>query len=285
MTRFYSSILVAVCCVIGFIGGANAAPTDKMIHKLNTQVLRVQVGLRNGSYGLGSGVVVAKNQVATNCHVVANAVSVNVAINGAAFLASGVKADWKHDVCVLVIEDLNIEPVNIRNSKDLAYEQSVFTIGFPGFRPIPTSAFGVVKGLFPMDDGVIMRATNRFRVGASGGGAFDDEGNLIGLITLKSPGRNAYYYYMATEWIKPLLVEPALPITTESEKPFWAETLAQWPYFMKVVHPYLTHNWESLQEIASEWVKAEPATNEAWFYLAAAEYNQHDLANAVSVIK
>jgi len=248
--------------------------------QLNTKVLRVQVELKNGHEGLGSGVVVAKNQVVTNCHVVSGAKNVNVISNGVKLAATAVKPDWKHDVCMLVVENLDVEPVTIRNSQELAYEQSVYTIGFPRDTTVATTALGVVKALFPMDDAVIMRATNPFQVGASGGGAFDDDGNLIGLITLKSPGSKAFHYYMATEWVTALLAQPALPVTTASAKPFWATAKAEWPHFMKVVHPYLSRDWNTLEKIAREWVKAEPETNEAWFYLAAAEYAKHNLTNA-----
>jgi serine protease Do len=278
--RLIQPLLTATLMLIGLMSHAQAVPTDEMIHQLNSQVLRVQVGLQNGSYGLGSGVVVAKDQVVTNCHVVANATSVSVISNGASFSATGVKPDWKHDVCVLEVQGLDAAPVNTRASKSLKYEQAVFTIGYPGFMPIPHSSYGVVKGLFPMDDSVIIRATSEFRLGASGGGAFDDDGNLIGIITLKSPGKNAYYYFMPVEWMQALLDKPAQPIVVKSELPFWAKSADQWPYFMKVVQPYLTKDWEALKTVANQWVKAEPAANEAWFYLAAAEYAEHDLSNA-----
>ena len=48
-----------------------AATTDELVQKISAHVVKVQVGLANGGYGLGSGVVIAKDQVITNCHVVA----------------------------------------------------------------------------------------------------------------------------------------------------------------------------------------------------------------------
>ena len=89
----------------------------------------------------------------------------------------------------------------IGSSKNLKYEQSVFTIGYPNFVAMPISTFGAVKGLYPLDDSAIIRASSTFGLGASGGGVFDDDGNLVGVITLKSPGREAYYYNMPVEWV------------------------------------------------------------------------------------
>jgi serine protease Do len=242
--------------------------------------LRVQVGLKNGQYGLGSGVVVAENQVVTNCHVVANASSISVMSGGAAYHAVGVKPDWAHDVCMLQMEDLPLAPVAMKSSRELKYEQPVFTIGYPSFVPAPVSTSGVVKGLFTMDDSVIVRATSTFRQGASGGGLFDDSGALVGLITLKSPGKDAYYYYMSVDWIQALISKPAGPIVVKSELPFWGKPAAEWPYFMKVVYPYLHKDWKGLRVIAEQWAAKEPQNTEAWFYLAAAEYETQDFSIA-----
>ncbi len=250
----------------------SAEPTQALIQSLNSQVLRIQVSLANGSYGLGSGVVVAENQVATNCHVIANATSVNAVSNGSAYAVTGIKPDWQHDVCVLQMEALPIKPVAMRSSRELKYEEPVFTIGYPSFVPAPVSTQGVVKGLFAMDDSVIVRATSTFKLGASGGGLFDESGALVGLITLKSPGKNAYYYYMSVDWVEALLSKEPVAVKVKSETAFWAKPADQWPFFMKVVYPFLNHEWKDLQQIAQQWVKQEPSSTEAWFYLAAAEY-------------
>lgn len=257
-----------------------AEPAEALVHDLNSRVLRVQVGLKNGQYGLGSGVVVAENQVVTNCHVVSNASSITVVSGGAAYHAIGVKADWAHDVCMLQMEDLPLAPVTMKSSRELKYEQPVFNIGYPSFVAVPVSSSGVVKGLFSMDDSVIVRATSSFRQGASGGGLFDETGALVGLITLKSPGKDAYYYYMSVDWVKALISQPAGPIAVKSELPFWGKPAAQWPYFMKVVYPYLHKDWKSLKVIAEQWTTQEPQSTEAWFYLAAAEYETRDFSVA-----
>jgi len=257
-----------------------AEPAEALVHDLNSRVLRVQVGLKNGQYGLGSGVVVADNQVVTNCHVVANASSISVMSGGAAYHAVGVKPDWEHDVCILQMEDLPLSPVAMKSSRELKYEQPVFTIGYPSFVAAPVSTSGVVKGLFSMDDSVIVRATSSFRQGASGGGLFDDSGALVGLITLKSPGKDAYYYYMSVDWVQALISKPAGPIVVKSELPFWGKPAAEWPHFMKVVYPYLHKDWKGLKVIAEQWTAQEPHNTEAWFYLAAAEYETKDLTLA-----
>lgn len=272
MTRLFGGLLLACLSTLVL-----AEPAPEMMQDLNDKVLRIQVGLKNGSYGLGSGVVVAENQIVTNCHVVANATSISAVSRGTAYHVVGVKPDWKHDVCMLQMEDLPIQPVALKSSRTLKYEAPVFTIGYPSFVAAPVSTQGVVKGLFTMDDSVIVRATSDFKMGASGGGLFDESGALVGLITLKSPGRNAYYYYMSVDWVQALIAQTAGPVVVKAELPFWAKPAAEWPHFMKVVYPFQNKDWKALKTVAQQWVEQMPQDVEALFYLAAAEFESHDL--------
>lgn len=257
-----------------------AMPSDETVRELSNSVLRVKVKLPNGSNGLGSAVVIGKNEVITNCHVVNDATNITVVVNGEPHPATAIKADWHHDLCMLTVENLDVPAVKFGASIDLHYEESIFTIGYPDETKVPVSTFGVVKELFPMDDSVIIRASSSFRLGASGGGAFDDAGNLVGIITLKSRGNTPYYYYMPVEWVQALMRKPAESLSVKSEKPFWAMDTKLRPYFMQVVQPYLTQEWKTLLKVATQWVQTEPNTAESWFYLAAAEYATKDYENA-----
>ncbi len=257
-----------------------AEPIDELVQRISTHVVKVQVALTNGAYGLGSGVVVAKDQVVTNCHVIANAVSVSVNTNNENYSASALKSDWHHDLCILKTEGLIATAANIGSSENLKYEQPVYTVGFASFSPRPNGTFGFVKGLYPMDDSVVIRASNAFRLGDSGGGMFDEAGNLVGIITVKSPGRNAFYYNMSVEWVKKLLNQPEQSVTSMGELAFWAEPEEKWPFFMRVVHPLKTENWAELNKIATKWVEKEPNTIEALYYCAVAEYSLKNIVYA-----
>ncbi len=259
-------------CLLLVSQAAYALPPDGMVYQLKSTVVKVRVYLANGAYGVGSGVVVAKDQVVTNCHVIANALTVNVIKFGDSYSASSVKADWHHDLCILRFDGLSAEVAQLGSSKTLQYEQPIFTISFPNNSPKPLTTYGAVKALYPIDDSVIIRSNSDFRLGASGGAVFSDDGKLVGIITLKSPGRNAYYYNMPVEWIQSLLEKPELNIPAKSEAPFWDAPEENRPYFMRIIQPYQTENWPLLKKLANEWIALEPQTSEALFYLAVAEY-------------
>lgn len=261
---------------------AFALPPDGMVYQLKSSVVKIRVTLPNGHYGVGSGVVVAKDQVVTNCHVVAKASAINVIKFGESLRATSIKADWQHDLCIIGFDGLDTTIAELGSSQTLQYEQPVFTISFPNNAPKPLSTYGFVKALYPMDGSVIIRSTSDFRMGASGGAMFSDEGKLVGIITLKSPGRNAFYYNMPVEWVKRLLNQPALAIPVASELPFWDAPEEKRPYFMRVIQPYQTEDWAMLKKIAGEWMQAEPNTSEAMHYLAIAEFNLKEFDQATA---
>lgn len=259
---------------------ALALPPDGMVYALKSSVVKIRVILPNGHAGVGSGVVVAKDQAVTNCHVVANAESINVLKFGESHPAFSIKADWKHDLCIIGFDGSDTTIAQLGNSRDLQYEQSVFTISFPNNSPKPLTTYGSVKALYPMDDSVIVRTTNDFRLGASGGAMFSDDGKLVGIITLKSPGRNAFYYTLPIEWVQSLLNKPEQSIPAKGDLPFWDAPEEKRPYFMRVIQPYQTEDWAALKKIASEWSVQEPHADEALFYLAVAEYHLKETKNA-----
>lgn len=263
---------------------ALAEPSEDLQQKINAQVVRVHVILQSGVYGVGSGVVVAQDQVVTNCHVIANAQSIGVAINGENLSVSAIKPDWRHDVCIIKVDGLKAPIATIGSSKDLKYEQPVFATGYPSFQPCPSTTSGVVTGLYTMDDSVIVRASSAFIPGDSGGGLFDQDGKLVGIIALKSPGRKAYYYNLAVEWVQALLTQPEQPVHSPSSLPFWAESLENWPHFMRVVQPYLTEDWSALQQVALQWTEREASSSEAWFYLAVAEFGLSNKEKAEALL-
>ena len=53
-------------------------PTDDVTFGITSAIVKVHVVDKIGNHGVGSGIVVAENQVATNCHVVANAQGVQI---------------------------------------------------------------------------------------------------------------------------------------------------------------------------------------------------------------
>lgn len=274
--------LIATLLLLSFINVSWAKnEASDLIANVSQHLVKIKVTLPTG-HGLGSGVVVAKNKVVTNCHVVADATSVDLHIGNQRLTVSGLIPDWQHDLCILVVDGLNSPVAQLGNSEQLRYEQPLYAMGFAGDTKKPHVSFGAVKGLYPMDDSVIVRASNAFNVGDSGGGVFDDTGHLVAIIDVKSPGKTPNYYNISVAWVKKLMQQPVQNMvnTHQGTSPFWATERKNWPYFMQVVHPLKTKNWAKLNQLANQWALAEPNTIEAHFYQGVAAFKMHDLTKA-----
>lgn len=248
-----------------------AQPGIAELLKLNESIVHVSVDLGNGNTGTGTGVVVSDQYVATNCHILANAHGANIAKYGDGYQPVAMKADWKHDLCLLKFDKLPFKPVPMRDSATLQSEEEIFTIGYPSGNSVPQPSYGSIKATYPLDNSLIIRSNAAFALGSSGGAMFDQQHNLIGITSFKNPGPNSFFYSMPVEWIKRLFDSPDLLSLKTEEQPFWALPHEQQPYFMKVAIPFHNHEWDEVKRIATEWVKQEPNLSDAWYFLGVAE--------------
>jgi len=248
--------------------------------KLNDSIVHVSVDLGNGNTGTGTGVVISSEYVATNCHILANARGANIAKYGDGYRPIAMKADWKHDLCLLKFDKLPFKPVPMRDSATLEYEEEVFTIGYPNGNSVPQPSYGSIKAKYPLDASLIIRSNTAFALGSSGGAMFDQKFNLIGITSFKNPGPNSFFYSMPVEWIKRLFDAPDLLSLKTSEQPFWALPSDQHPYFMQVVIPYQNREWDELKRISNHWVTDDPSLADAWYFLGVAEFESNQIKEA-----
>lgn len=267
MRKFYTLILITLTSFNAF-----GYPAQSELFGLNKSMIQLWVSYENGVTGTGSGVVIKKNHVATDCHVFQNATGVNVVKYHDTYSPIGVYASWERDLCVLKFDNLPLEPVKLRKSESVSYEEEVFTLTFPNDNPVPLPSYGKIKALYPFDKQSIIRTSATFTVGSSGGALFDNDFNLIGITTFKSPGKRlGYFYCLPTEWIDDVLNTEMLTDIRSETPPFWALPDEQKPFFMQVVLPLQDSNWTELKRLAKLWTQAEDDSTNAWFYLGLAE--------------
>lgn len=247
---------------------------------LGHSIVIVSTDMPNGQTGRGSGVVVSPEYVATNCHVIANTRGANIAKFRDGYRPIAVKANWKRDLCLLKFDPLPFKPVPMRDASTLQYEEEVFSLGLPAGAPVPQPSYGRIKGKYAYDGGLIVRADAGFTLGSSGGALFDEQFNLVGITTFKSPGSQGYFYSLPVEWIKELMQAPEVLSLKTDEVPFWALPLEQRPYFMQVVIPTQNQDWADVKRISQAWVTQEPQSADAWYFLGLAEEGLGKLLSA-----
>ena len=253
---------------------------NELSFSLNPSIVKVHTANKQGNHGVGSGVVVAKDHVVTNCHVIADAKGIHVTKYGVSYPPYALLADWKHDLCILKFEYLKLKPVNLGSNDKLQYETEVFGKNYGGNTVKPHTAVGAVKGIFDLNGYKIIQSSAWFSMGASGGGLFNDKGELIGITTFKTPGLGSFYS-VPVEVIKKLLAgNNDISITTAAESPFWDAPEKKLPFFMQVVGPIKKENWVKLKKISIEWIANKPDSYEADYHLGLANYRLGELKEA-----
>ncbi|MFM9914668.1 MAG: trypsin-like peptidase domain-containing protein [Rhizobacter sp.] len=265
------------CCV------AQAAVDRAAFIELSTKVLKVEVSRQQGGYSLGSGVLVAPQRLLTNCHVTRDAREVFTYQHGVRLQAVAQVSDVRRDLCLLIVPGATGEGVALSPSNPLSEGQSVSAIGYTGGIGIQNSP-GEVVVLHPFDSGRVIQSTNWFTSGASGGGLFDDDLRLVGIMTFRLRGGEAHYFSAPVEWVKDLLsrqqdATEIAPIAA-TELAYWQQPLSQQPRFLQAAVLERDSRWDDLEHLASGWTEIQEHESEPWYLRGLALQKQNRLTDA-----
>jgi serine protease Do len=145
--------------------------------------------------GSGSGVIITSDgYIVTNNHVVNGASSLKVTLqDGTEYEASIVGADSLTDLAIVKIEATSLPAATLGNSSSVIVGDKVYAIGNPlGVFTSSVSA-GIVSGLnrtieVEGQSMTLMQTDASVNPGNSGGGLFNENGELIGIVNSKSLG-------------------------------------------------------------------------------------------------
>jgi serine protease Do len=265
-------------CAVLLLRPAAAEVDRAAFIKLSASVLKIEALRVQGGYSIGSGVVVAPDQVVTNCHVTRDAVQIYVIRGGGRWRVQTQSRDVDHDLCLLRVPGLVAEPVGLGSGQGLALGQPLTALGYTGGAGIQSSA-GEVLALHRLDGASVIQSSNWFSSGASGGGLFDDAQQLVGVLTFRLRGGAAHYYAAPIEWLAPLLLEPGLeravaPLDAQ-ELAFWQRPIERQPLFLRAAALARDARWSELQALALEWARTDTADPEPWHLLSQALDHLH----------
>lgn len=271
--------IVLLTLAIGFIQPAFALNQEKVLEALQSVVM-IRGYNQTGGLSYGSGVVVAKDKVITNCHILRSTKQPWVSRGEDSYEIASVQADRWHDLCLISAPNLPFKPAKIGDGNDIKRGQEVLSIGHSNGVLSPLTSAGAIKTTYAFDGGKVIRSSAKFLMGASGSGIFDLEGKLLGINTFKTPGRPAYFYSLPIEWLadlEKLPVETQFPVTG---KAFWEDEDNKKPFFMQSAIPELSQDWPKLAQVAESWIKIDPKNTEAWYELGVAQLNLNDNESA-----
>jgi len=235
-------------------------------------VYKIGVSRATGAHAVGSAVLIAPGKLITNCHTARDAEHIALIHPEGEIPASLDRADFFHDLCVLSTRAFNGRPVTRVSSAELAVGQPVVAVGYtPGFRL--SVARGSITALYPYDGGSVLRTSAWFPRGASGGGLFDEEGRLLGILSFRGGAGDELNYVLPNEWIDRILVEaPSNPASSSSTIAFWDDDGPQQPMFLRAAAMEDQGQWRELQILATDWLLSSEDDGEAWIALGRANF-------------
>lgn len=249
-------------------------------------VLKIEAVSADGRFQLGSGVIVGAGKVVTNCHVTRNAERIDVVRAGVRWRVARQAADILKDLCVLHIPRLEGEPVKIGRAADLKPAQDVLAIGYTGGVGVQLSD-GDVVALHPWRGGAIVQTTNWFSSGASGGGLFNAEAALVGILTFRLRGGAAHYFAAPAEWVLDLIDDEARfkNIGPLAGKSYWELPVDSQPYFLQAAALEQNRQWPLLDRLAQRWAQEEPDDAEPVYLRGVAREGMEEVERAISLFK
>jgi len=227
-------------------------------------IVMVRGYTESGSLAYGSGVIVGKGEVITNCHVLRRTKNPWVSQGEDSYSIIDVRVDAWRDLCLFSVHNLNREPIAIGSSKDLVKGQALAAIGHSSGAPVPLTSGGYVVSTYDYEKGKIILSSAKFRLGASGSGLFDMKGNLVGINTFKTTGYGSYYA-MPIDWLSDLRKKDKQTNFLIKGKALWEEDENKKPFFLKIAVPKAKEDWGDLSKVAKEWTEAEENNSEAWY--------------------
>lgn len=187
-------------------------------------VVKVMADTRTGRVSMGSGVVVARDRVATNCHVTRGAATIVVFKGIARYRVHAQSVNPHRDVCILHTLDLKLPPARSGRVGQSRVGDRVFVFGFPAAVGI-SMVRGEITGLHRYRDTKIIETDAGFMRGTSGGAIFSTSGELIGLPTfMKTSARGGQFYAVPVDWVMEAIETEAGPIGRFSESAFWEDS-------------------------------------------------------------
>jgi TonB family protein len=150
--------------------------------------------------GFGSGVVMGPGQVVTHCQVGAAGPYGMVRRGDRTYTARVRHADKERGLCELEVPGLDAPALRIHPLAKLRGGSRVFAIGAPRGLD-PTVSAGTVLGIRTYAGATVIQTDAATPPGSSGGGLFDEDGQLVGIATFQLKQGRQQTLALPADWI------------------------------------------------------------------------------------
>ena len=182
-------------------GKPTANTTSDIVKKTADSVVEIATeGVKTGSFaqqyvvkGAGSGVIISEDgYIITNHHVIegANSVTVTLRDGNTSYTAAVIGSDSENDIALLKVDAKGLTPATFGDSSKLAVGDYVVAIGNPLGELGGTVTDGIISALardvtIEGENMTLLQTNAQISPGNSGGGLFNANGELIGIVNAK----------------------------------------------------------------------------------------------------
>lgn len=206
-------VLLTAASVVKADGGDLSA--SRVFEVAAPSIVVVEAHNKDGAIvARGSGVVIAKGIVVSNCHVFTKADTAVVRYSETNYPAALQHGDMAHDLCSFTVNGLPAPPVRMSSTQSLKVGESAFAIGAPEGLELTLSG-GLISSLRKLPDGVVIQMTTPISPGSSGGGLFDQQARLIGITSYYMGEGQQLNFALPVEWINELPQRGRLKATAD----------------------------------------------------------------------
>ncbi|NMA49456.1 MAG: trypsin-like serine protease, partial [Tissierellia bacterium] len=235
--------------------------TSVAIGKLSDSLVLIYVEKMNGESVTGSGFFYEKGKLATNYHVIENAMEIVLEYEDGTFYSDKVIItgySQEHDLATLAIEDTNTKPLSLGDSDFIEKGENIYVIGSPrGLKNSLTN--GLISGIRSTD----IQINAGINPGNSGGALLNEYGDVIGVIYAKYEESENLGFAIPVNLLKSLDKNLKLSI-----KDFLAETSVtpQAPTNVKAVYNGGDGFYISWDNVGADYYVAYVSTNGDEYY-------------------
>jgi serine protease Do len=280
--------VLTACIALFAAHTTKAAEFDRALFmRMAMTTVRIEALAPDNHYNMGTGVIVAPGRVVTSCHVTGPAPLIRVLYSGLRLTVRKQRHDIHNDLCMLEVPELDAPPAEVGTASTLQIGDRVIAMGFTGGYELQF-ADGVVRGLYPDQGAPVIKSSTAFNSGSSGGGLFDANGKLVGILTFRLRGTGDCYYSMPVDHFKSwtdTLEGFETPQLLTTDVPVWQAPYEKQPLFLKAAYLELVKDWGKLKELAKEWTQREPNSGVAWLTLGKAHAAQNDIQDSIPNLK
>jgi hypothetical protein len=253
----FSAVLLVFLPALAVAQGKNP---ELLFQEVSRSIVTIQALDNAGNVtSLGSGVVTAPGAVVTNCHVLEGGTQFSVISGKTVHRGELRAAEQDRDLCELQVSTLNAPRVPLYTSR-LRVGQRVYAVGAPEGLELTISE-GLVSSIREIDGAHYIQTSAPISSGSSGGGLFDTEGRLVGLTAFIIPEGQNLNFALPASWIAELAGRGGTAPTLANRD----AANEKWQTRREALRA--KKDWVGLLAATQQWVRAVPASVQAWVAL------------------